>query len=159
MTGGSEVSEHDEYEMMQTEPMEIDDGVESYCHRCHLTYHGTKKQHQPECDEHGYCMTHQRLEGPRYGYSRCDIAMRIPIPVPISTLGKRIMYRLPHYTSISSRYGDCKSHAIASHMVIEYDTAPGEEDDREPPAPEEDVDSKGTAPDEVDAAFFSKKSV
>ena len=91
LTGGSEVSEHDEYDMMQTEPMEIDDGVESYCHRCHLVYHGTKEQHQPERDEHGYCMTHQRLEGPRYGYSRCDIAIRIPIPGPISTLGKIIM--------------------------------------------------------------------
>ena len=42
--------------MMQTVPMEIDDGVESYCHRCHLVYHGTKEKHQPECDEHGYCM-------------------------------------------------------------------------------------------------------
>ena len=100
------MSEHDEYEMMQTEPMEIDDGVESYCYRCHLVYHGTKEKHQPECDEHGYCMTHQRLEGPRYGYSRCDIAMRNPIPGSINTLGKRIMYRLPHYTSIAPRYGD-----------------------------------------------------
>ena len=106
LTGGSEISEHDEYDMMQTEPMEIDDGVESYCDRCHLVYHGTKEQHLPECDEHGYCMTHQRLEGPRYGYSRCDIAVRIPIPGPMSTLGKRVMYRLPHYTSISPRYGD-----------------------------------------------------
>ena len=73
LTGGSEMSEHDESEMQQTEPMEIDDGVESYCYRCHLVYHGTKEQHQPECDEHGYCMTHQKREGPRYGYSRCDI--------------------------------------------------------------------------------------
>ena len=37
-------------------------------------------------------------------------------------------------------------------MVMEYDTALEEEEDRKPPAPEEDVDSKGTAPDEVDAA-------
>ena len=41
---------------------------------------------------------------------------------------------------------------MASHMVMEYDTAPEEEDDRKPPAPEGDVDSNGTAPDEVDAA-------
>ena len=99
-------------------------------------------------------MTHQRLEGPRYGYSRCDIAMWIPIPGPINTLGKRIMYRLPHYTSILPRYGDWRSHAIASHMVMEYDTAPEEEDDRKPPAPEEDVDSKCTAPDEGNTAWM-----
>ena len=37
-------------------------------------------------------------------------------------------------------------------MVMEYDTAPEEEDDRKPPAPEEDVDSKCTAPDEEDTA-------
>ena len=82
--------------------------------------------------------------------------MRIPIPGPINTLGKRIMYRLPHYTSISPRYGDWRSHAIASHMVMKYDTAPEEEDDRKPPAPEENVDCKGTAPDEVNAAIYSK---
>ena len=78
--------------------------------------------------------------------------MRIPIPGPINTLGKRIMYRLPHYTSISPRYGDWRSQAIASHMVMEYDTATEEEDDKKPLAPGGDVDSKGTAPDEVDAA-------
>ena len=55
--------------------------------------------------------------------SRCDITIRVPIPGPISTLGERIMYRLPHYTSIASRYGDWRSHALASHMVMEYDTA------------------------------------
>ena len=124
LTGGSEMSEHDESEMIQTVPMEIDDDVESYCYRCHLVYHGTKEQHQLEYDEHDYCMTHQRLEGPRYGYSRCDITVRVPIPGPISTLGKQIMYRLPHYTSIAPRYGDWRSHALASHMVMEYDTTP-----------------------------------
>ena len=78
--------------------------------------------------------------------------MRIPKPGSINTLGKRIMYRLPHYTSISPRYGDWRSHAIASHLVMEYDTAPEGEDDRKPPAPEGDMDSKCTAPDKVDAA-------
>ena len=36
---------------------------------------------------------------------------------------------------------------MASHMVLEYDTAPEGEDDRKPPAPEGETDSKGTAPD------------
>ena len=44
---------------------------------------------------------------------------------------------------------------MASHMVMEYDTAPEGEDVRKPPAPEEDVDSKGTAPDHVDTACIS----
>ena len=30
LAGGSEVSEHDENEMQQTEPIEIDEGVENY---------------------------------------------------------------------------------------------------------------------------------
>ena len=67
-------------------------------------------------------------------------------------LGKRIMYRLPHYTSIAPRYGDWRSHALASHMVLEYDTDPEGEDGRKPPAPEGDTDSKGTAPDKGDTA-------
>ena len=41
---------------------------------------------------------------------------------------------------------------MASHMVMEYDTAPEGEDDRKPPAPEDDMDSKCTAPDQGDAA-------
>jgi hypothetical protein len=49
LNGGSEMSEHDESEMQQTEPMEIDEGVEYYCHRCHLIYNGTAEQHDPEC--------------------------------------------------------------------------------------------------------------
>ena len=106
LTAGSEVSEHDEEEMQQVEPMDIDEGVENYCYRCHLIYYGTAEQHDPECRQHGYCMTHQRLEGPRYGYSRCDIDARILVPGPSSILGKRIVYRLPHYTSIAPRYGD-----------------------------------------------------
>ena len=113
--------------MQQTEPMEIDEGVEHHCYRCHLIYYGTELEHDPECRQHGYCMTHQRLERPRYGYSKCGVATRIPIPGPISTLGKRLMYRLPHNTSIGPRYGDWRSHAI-----------------------EGDTDSKGTAPDEGD---------
>ena len=60
------------------------------------------------------------------------------------------MYRLPHYTSIGPRYGDWRSHAIASHMILKNDTAPEEEDDRKPPAPEGDTDSKGTAHDDDD---------
>ena len=78
--------------------------------------------------------------------------MRIPIPGPINTLGKRIMYRLPHYMSFAPRYGNWRSHAMASHMVMEYDTAPEGEDDRKPPAPEGVMNSKCTAPDEGDAA-------
>ena len=62
------------------------------------------------------------------------------------------MYRLPHYLSIAPRYSDWRSHAIASHMVMEYDTAPEEEDDRKSPAPKGDKDSKGTAPNEGDTA-------
>ena len=100
LNDGSDMSEHDESEMHQTEPMEIVEGVESYCYRCHLIYYGTELEHDPECRQHGYCMTHQRLEEPRYGYSRCDVATRIPIPGPNSTLVKRLMYRLPHYTAI-----------------------------------------------------------
>jgi hypothetical protein len=61
------------------------------------------------------------------------------------------MYRLPHYTSIAPRYGDWRSHALASHMVMEYDTAPEGENDTKPPAPEGDMDNKGTAPDEDDS--------
>jgi hypothetical protein len=152
LNDGLVLSEHDENEMKQTEPMEIDEGVESYCYRCNPVYHGTVKQHDPECREHGYYMTHQRLEGPRYGYSRCDVATRIPIPGPSSALEKRLIYRLPHYTSVAPRYGDWRSHALASHMVLEYDTAPEEEDDRKPPAPEGDMDSKGMAPDEGSTA-------
>ena len=34
LNDGSEMSEHDESEMQQTEPMEIDEGVERYCCRC-----------------------------------------------------------------------------------------------------------------------------
>ena len=49
LNDGSAVSEHDESEMQQTEPMEIDEGVESYCYRCHLVYYGSKEQHEPEC--------------------------------------------------------------------------------------------------------------
>ena len=60
LNDGSELSEHDENEMQQSEPMEIDEGVESYCYRCHLIYNGTAEQHDPECRQHGYCMTHQR---------------------------------------------------------------------------------------------------
>ena len=70
LNDGSEVSEHDESEMQQTEPMEIDEGVEGYRYRFHLEYYGIKEKHKPECNEHCYCMTHPRLEGPRYGYSR-----------------------------------------------------------------------------------------
>ena len=58
------------------------------------------------------------------------------------------MYRLPHYTSIAPRYGDWRSHALASRMVLEYNTAPEGDDDRNPPAPEGNTDSKGTAPDD-----------
>ena len=71
----------------QTEPMEIDDGVEQYCYRCHINYYGTAMEHDSECRQHGYCMTHQRLEGPRYGSSRCDVATRIPIPGPSVSWG------------------------------------------------------------------------
>ena len=39
---------------------------------------------------------------------------------------------------------------MASHMVLETDTAPEEEDDRKPPPPEGNMDSKGTAPDDDD---------
>jgi hypothetical protein len=39
LTAGSEVSEHDD--MQQVEPMNIDEGVENYCYRCHLIYYGT----------------------------------------------------------------------------------------------------------------------
>jgi hypothetical protein len=103
LNDGSEITEHDENEIHQTEPMEIDDGAEHYCYRCHLIYYGTEMEHDPECRQHGNCMKHQRLDGPRYGYSRCDVATRIPIPVPISTLGKRLMYRLHYYTAIEPR--------------------------------------------------------
>ena len=41
---------------------------------------------------------------------------------------------------------------MASHMVMEYDTAPEEEDDRKPSAPEGYMDSKCTAPDKGDTA-------
>jgi hypothetical protein len=58
------------------------------------------------------------------------------------------MYRLPHYTDIGPRYGDWMSHAMSSHMVVETDTAPKEEDDRKLSAPEGDTDSKDTANDE-----------
>jgi hypothetical protein len=44
---------------------------------------------------------------------------------------------------------------LASHMVMEYDTAPEGEDDRKPPAPEGKTDSKGTAPDEGNTASNS----
>ena len=60
LNNGSELSDHDENEIQQSEPMEIDEGVESYCYRCHLIYNGTAEQHDPECRQHGYCMTHQR---------------------------------------------------------------------------------------------------
>ena len=36
LNDGPKMSEHDESETQQTEPMEIDEGVESYCYRCHL---------------------------------------------------------------------------------------------------------------------------
>ena len=96
-------------------------------------------------------MTHQRLEEPRYGYSRCDVATRIPTLGHISTLDKRPMYRLPNYTAIEPRYGDWKSNAMASHIVVDTDTAPEEEDDRKPPAPEKDLNRKGPALDNGDA--------
>jgi hypothetical protein len=95
LNDGSEMSEHDESEMQQTEPMEIDEGVENYCYRCHLLYYGTAEQHDPECRQHDYCMTHQRMERPRYCYSRCDVATRIPIPGLSCMIGKQIMYQLP----------------------------------------------------------------
>jgi hypothetical protein len=66
LNDGSEMSEHDEGEMQQTEPIEIDDGVKHYCYRCHLIYYGTVLEHDPEFRQHGYCMTHQRLEVPRH---------------------------------------------------------------------------------------------
>jgi hypothetical protein len=37
-------------------------------------------------------------------------------------------------------------------MVMEYDMAPERENDRKPPAPEGDMDSKGTAPEEKNTA-------
>ena len=42
------------------------------------------------------------------------------------------------------------SHAIASHMAVESDTAPEEEENRKLPAPEGDTDGKCMAPDEGD---------
>jgi hypothetical protein len=44
----SEMFEDDEHEMQQSKLMEIDDGLESYCYRCHLIYYGTAEQHDPE---------------------------------------------------------------------------------------------------------------
>jgi hypothetical protein len=45
---------------------------------------------------------------------------------------------------------------LASHMIMEYDTAPEGENDRKPPAPEGDMDSKLTAPEEVTTASRCK---
>jgi hypothetical protein len=100
------ISEHDDDEIQQTELMKIDEGVEQYYYKCHLIYYGTAMEHDSECRLHGYCMTHIRLEEPRYGYSRCNVATLIPIPGPISTLGKPLICRLPNYTAIGPRYGD-----------------------------------------------------
>jgi hypothetical protein len=59
LNDGSVLSEHDESEMQQTEPTEIDEGVERYCYRFHLIYSGTELEHDLKCRQHGYCMTHQ----------------------------------------------------------------------------------------------------
>jgi hypothetical protein len=83
-------------------------------------------------------------------YFRCDVAARNPIPGPISTLGKRLVYRLSQYTAIRPCYGDWTSHAMALHMVVETDTASEEEDNRKPSASKGDTDSKGPAPDNDD---------
>jgi hypothetical protein len=106
LNDGSEMSEHEESEIQRNEPIEIDEGVESYCYRCHLVYYGTADQHDPEFRKHGYCMTHPRLERLRYGYSRCVLTTRIPILGPSRTLEKRIKYRLLHHTCVAPRYGD-----------------------------------------------------
>jgi hypothetical protein len=46
------------------------------------------------------------------------------------------------------------SHAMASHMVVEADTATEDKDDRKHPVPDDDTDSKGPAPDDGDADCY-----
>ena len=111
-----------------------------------------------ECSRHIFCAYHNRWEGPRHGYIRCDEASyRLDLasyqraerpPTPTWDTG----------VDPAAYFGWRGWVQQAPDDVMDWDTtAPEDDDGRKPPAPADNDDRKPPATDDYDEDCFTIK--